>query len=68
MRRHLTTLAAIGVLIAAVPAGVLLLGYSGTAAVLAAILTAALGWVPALIAWEQIAPAPRTERLSDDID
>lgn len=52
--RYRLRLAVMAALIVAAPAVVLLLGFSGTAATLAAILMAALCWAPALLALEGI--------------
>lgn len=54
MTGHLVRLALIGLAIVTVPLVILAFGYSGTAAVLGAILAAALTWAPTLIILETV--------------
>ena len=61
MTRYVVRLVVIAVLIAGTPATILLLGYSGTAATLGAILAAALTWVPTLLALEGLHRASRPD-------
>lgn len=68
MTRYLLRLAVIGLLIVATPGVILLLGYSGHAAVLGALLAAALCWAPTLLALEGLSRARRLDGMRGNDD